>query len=87
MPVTLSFNMQRNTLCANQKRGQKLTVCYWKPSVLLLDFEFVGQTRGVWVLRVVHLIRIVRRLYTLYFVRIFWRGCRHNCIWLLAGLG
>jgi hypothetical protein len=66
--------------CAQIKKRedkQKLTVCYWKPSVLLLDFKFVGQTRGVWVLRVVHLFRIVRRLYTLYFVRIFWRGCRH----------
>ena len=71
--------MRMTTLCANQtKDEQKLTVCYWKPSVLLFDLELVGQTRGVWVLRVVHLFRIVRRLNTLYFIRVFWRGCRHD---------
>ena len=59
------------------RRG--LTICYWKPSVLFFDFELVCQSRGVWVLRIVHLrIWVVRRLYTLFNVCFLWRGCRHD---------
>ena len=69
------------SLCAQirKKVAEKgrLTICYWKPSVLLFDFEFVGQS-SVWVLRIVHLrIWVVRRLYILFNV-FLWRGSRHD---------
>ena len=45
MPVRGDFNLRR-ILCArkSEKRYQRLTICYWKPSVLLLDLELVTQT-------------------------------------------
>jgi hypothetical protein len=46
---------------------------------LFFHLEFVPQSRGVWVLRIIHLgIRVVRRLYTLFNLRFLRGGCRHD---------
>lgn len=44
MPVTAGFNMRRISRWANQEKGGQLTICYWKPAILLFHLELVGQT-------------------------------------------
>lgn len=63
-------------------RELRHTIGYWEPSVLFLHLELVRKSRGVWILRVVHLCAfLVGRLYSLF--DILWiglGGIRH--IWL-----
>lgn len=60
-----------------------LTIGYRQPPVLLLDLELVGEPSGMWVLGIVHLCVLVRRLYAgLNIFRIGLRGVGH--IWLPA---
>lgn len=63
--------------------AQQLTIGYGQPPVLLLHLELVAERARVWVLRIIHLVVLVRRLYVL--LDIFWIGLRGvGHIWLPA---
>jgi hypothetical protein len=79
-----SVDVQMRRKCsANQRRGgswggeKGRTICYWEPSVLFLDLEFVAETLGLCILSVpVHVLVVVRRLRWFHTV-LLWRGGRH----------
>jgi hypothetical protein len=45
VPVTAdSQEAKNNSVGKSGKRKRRLTICYWKPAILLFHLELVGQT-------------------------------------------
>lgn len=41
------------------REGSQRTIRYRQPPILFLDFEFIGEAAGLWVLRIIHLCFLV----------------------------
>lgn len=62
---------------ATRELGRRRTICYWEPSVLFLDLEFVPESLRLCILSVpVHMLVVVRRLRWFHTV-LLWGGGRH----------
>lgn len=64
----------------NWKHKRRPTICYWEPSVLFFDLEFVCETLRLCSLTFsIHrrLRVVVRRLHSRFHVRLLWGGRRH----------